>query len=84
MQVTDKPSKISVTSFMNKRNKVGPSTDPCGTPLITGIKLDKILEIVTACLLLDKKALTKEKDHQKYQALSLVNNLLCDTESKAF
>lgn len=40
-------SSPSSRSFINKLNNAGPSTEPLGTPLVTGLKLDPVSMIMT-------------------------------------
>jgi len=35
------PLQIEIKPFINIRNKIGPKTEPCGTPLITSPILKK-------------------------------------------
>ena len=42
---------------MYARNKMGPRTEPCGTPEETGIALDWKTFVTTDCFLLSKKVL---------------------------
>ena len=44
-------------SFMYARNKMGPRTEPCGTPEETGIVPEWKLFVTTDCFLLSKKFL---------------------------
>ena len=37
-------------SFMNDRNKIGPRTDPCGTPDVTRATTVNLLSIMTCCV----------------------------------
>jgi len=39
-------------SLMNMRNNTGPKTEPCGTPLQTGLQVDCSPLIHTLCFLL--------------------------------
>ena len=41
-------------SLIYKRNRRGPSTDPCGTPWVTTMSSDLVLPIETCCLLIMK------------------------------
>ena len=43
-------------SFMYARKKIGPRTEPCGTPEETGIFSELIPLIITACFRLSKKS----------------------------
>ncbi|CAL4251130.1 unnamed protein product [Meganyctiphanes norvegica] len=43
-------------SFMNIRNRIGPRTDPCGTPLRTSNSSDSTPRIITFCLRFSRKA----------------------------
>ena len=44
-------------SFMYARKRIGPRTEPCGTPEETGIFSELIPLITTACFRLSKKSL---------------------------
>ena len=44
-------------SFMYARKRVGPRSEPCGTPEETGIFSELIQLITTACFRLSKKSL---------------------------
>ena len=46
---------VSGISFMYKRNKQGPSTEPCGTPDITGHDSDSSPSRTTRCDLPERK-----------------------------
>ena len=45
------PVTPSSKSFMYTKNKISPSTDPCGTPLNTDFQLDTSPSTTTLCLL---------------------------------
>jgi len=42
--------KMSTISLINIRKRTGPTTLPCGTPLLTGMQSDVLLLILTACI----------------------------------
>ena len=42
--------------FMKTRNRIGPKTEPCGTPELTGTDPDSSPSITTVCDLLPRKA----------------------------
>ena len=46
------PIQADETSFIKIKNKTGPRTEPCGTPLVTLATLEKQLSITTHCSLL--------------------------------
>ncbi|CAL4245859.1 unnamed protein product [Meganyctiphanes norvegica] len=48
-------------SFINIRNRIGPSTDPCSTPLVTFLGDDAVPLITTLWILPFKKSLTQSK-----------------------
>lgn len=50
-------SMLLVMSLINIKNKTGPSTDPCGTPDVTGTFLDGMFSITTNWDLSNKKSL---------------------------
>ena len=63
---TDRASKKQLTSFeamllINLRNKIGPSTEPCGTPLRTLLGLLNLMapEISTVIFIFIRKADSK-------------------------
>ena len=72
-------------SFINNKNKVGPSTLPWGTPLTILIGSDKALLIFTCWDLSVRNAVIHFKRLPRilYNE-SLNNNFECDTESNAF
>ncbi len=45
------PVTPSYKSFMYTKSKIGPSTDPCGTPLKTDFQLETSPSTTTICLL---------------------------------
>ena len=45
------PVTPSSKSFMYTKNKIGPSTDPCGTPLKTDFQLEASPSTTTLCFL---------------------------------
>ena len=49
-----RPSSISLTSI---KERMGPSTEPCGTPLITFCQLDDVPFITTRCFLSESQSL---------------------------
>ena len=44
-------------SFMYAKKRMGPSTEPCGTPEETGIVLELLPLVITDCFLLSKESL---------------------------
>ena len=55
LAVTVSPDNTSVISLINNINSVGPSTLPCGTPLVIGILLEITLDTLTTCVLPARK-----------------------------
>jgi hypothetical protein len=47
--------QIVLISSMYNINKIGPKTDPCGTPLRTGTHSEKQCSVTTHCKRFDKK-----------------------------
>ena len=76
MNETARLSKISITSFTNSRNNVGPITLPYGIPLITDIGWESELPNLTHWERLDKKSVihARRLPVSKY-AFSLIINL---------
>ncbi|CAL4241458.1 unnamed protein product [Meganyctiphanes norvegica] len=48
-------------SFINIKNRIGPNTDPCGTPLVTFMAGDAVPLITTLWVLSLKKSFTQSK-----------------------
>ena len=66
-------------------NKIGPKTEPCGTPLDTGSDSEKELLILTICDLFCRKVSNHFSMKPSIQYLRSFNiNLLCTTLSNAF
>ena len=53
---------MAVKSLMNRRNKRGPRTDPCGTPLEMGRLADILEQYFTTCLQSDRYDLNQETE----------------------
>ena len=71
-------------SLMKKLNSTGPSTDPWGTPLVTGVHLDIELLTTTLCQRLSNQFLSHRTDHPSNPYLSnLERRTLSGTVSKA-
>ena len=47
-------------SFIYAKKRMGPRTEPCGTPEETGIELELVQWVTTVCILLSKKSLILE------------------------
>jgi hypothetical protein len=78
-------STQSGKSLINTTNKIGPSTDPCGIPLVTLCHYDNSPLTCTRCLrLLRKLRIHKHVWSLILYDLSLFMRRLCGTLSKAF
>ena len=54
--------KMAVNSLMNRMNKRGPRTDPCGTPLEMGRLADILEQYLTTGLRSDRHDLNQETE----------------------
>ena len=76
------PSPIE---FMYFKSRIGPSTDPCGTPLMTGAHSKKLLLNTTLCFLSVKNEVIHSRVFPLIPYLEIVfSSLLLGTLSKAF
>ena len=72
-------------SFMNMTNSSGPSTLPCGAPLVTSSQLDELKPITTRCRRLRRKSLIQfVMRSSNPHVTSLASNEMWHTLSKAF
>ena len=76
---------ISGMSFTYIRNRIGPNTDPCGTPLITSTHSEYSPRTIILILLSDRKSSIQHSTLPSIPyAESFCNNLFFGTLSKAF
>ena len=74
-----------VQYFTNTTNRTRPRALPCETPLLTSVRMDVIPLTHTLCLLPMGKSLIQSNTLPlTLWAVSLLSNLLCGTESRAF
>ena len=70
---------------MKIRNKTGPKTDPCGTPLVTSLHPELWPFIHTFCFLPFNQSFIQSQTFPSIPCASiLLNNLWCGTLSNAF
>ena len=76
------PSPIE---FMYFKNRIGPSTDPCGTPLMTGAHSEKLSLNTTLCFLSVKNEVIHSRVFPLIPYLEIVfTSFLWGTLSKVF
>ena len=72
-------------SLMKNIKRIGPMTDPCGTPLVTLEICDSTFSILICWNLSERKALIHEMSKSGRSIWrKLKRSLLCTTESKDF
>ena len=72
-------------SLMKMRNKTGPRTDPCGTPLVTNLHIEYWSLMHTRCFLPLNQLLIHSQTLPLIPWLAtLSNSLMCGTLSNAF